>query len=170
MAEIIEPPERRLNGYISDTSERADIRTGSPLPLGIQEVGGGVNFAIFSRHATRVRIELFDHPEDAAPARVIDLDSARNRTGDVWHVWVKGIPPGQLYGNDLQPGRSRGCELPIHRCAAACIRDAEEAAGSGGLQGTGGNQRCRKHVSRVFASYMVVMSPSGTGKKRCPPK
>jgi isoamylase len=40
---------------------------------------------------------LFDHPEDAAPARVIDLDSARNRTGDVWHVWVKGIGPGQLY-------------------------------------------------------------------------
>ena len=48
-------------------------------------------------HATRVRLELFDHPEDAAPARAIDLDSARNRTGDVWHVWVKGIGPGQLY-------------------------------------------------------------------------
>ena len=60
-------------------------------------MGGGVNFAIFSRNASRVRLELFDHPEDAAPARVIDLDSARNRTGDVWHVWVKGIGPGQLY-------------------------------------------------------------------------
>ena len=40
---------------------------------------------------------MFDHPEDATPARVIDLDPARNRTGDVWHVWVKGIGPGQLY-------------------------------------------------------------------------
>ena len=27
----------------------------------------------------------------------IDLDPARNRTGDVWHVWVEGIRPGQLY-------------------------------------------------------------------------
>jgi pullulanase/glycogen debranching enzyme len=59
--------------------------------------GGGVNFAIFSRYASRVRLELFDHPEDAVPARVIDLDSARNRTGDVWHVWVEGIGPGQFY-------------------------------------------------------------------------
>jgi glycogen operon protein len=67
------------------------------MPLGIQERGGGVNFAIFSRSASRVRLEFFDHPEDAAPTRVIDLDSVHNHTGDVWHVWVKGIGPGQLY-------------------------------------------------------------------------
>jgi glycogen operon protein len=97
MAAIIEPPQRGLDDYISDTSERADVRTGSPLPLGTQEVGGGVNFAIFSRHATRVRIELYDHPEDAVPARSIDLDSGCHRTGDVWHVWVEGIGPGQFY-------------------------------------------------------------------------
>jgi glycogen operon protein len=56
-----------------------------------------VNFAFFSRHASRVRLELFDHPEDAKAARVIDLDPAHNRTGDVWHVWVEGVRPGQLY-------------------------------------------------------------------------
>ena len=89
--------ERELHGYISEISERADVRAGSPLPLGTQETGGGVNFALFSRYASRVRLELFDHPEDAAPSRVIDLNSARNHTGDVWHVWVKGIGPGQLY-------------------------------------------------------------------------
>ncbi len=58
---------------------------------------GGVNFAFFSRHASRVRLELFDHPQDAAAARVIDLDPERNRTGEVWHIWVEGIGPGQLY-------------------------------------------------------------------------
>ncbi len=89
--------ERELHDYISEISERADVRAGSPLPLGTQETGGGVNFALFSRYASRVRLELFDHPKDAAPARVIDLSSARNHTGDVWHVWVKGISPGQLY-------------------------------------------------------------------------
>ena len=60
-------------------------------------LGGGVNFALFSRHASRVRLELFDLPVDATPARVIDLDPLRNRTGDMWHVWVEGIRPGQLY-------------------------------------------------------------------------
>jgi len=94
---MMKTPQRELHDYISEISERADVRAGSPLPLGTQERGGGVNFAIFSRDASRVRLELFDHPEDAVPARVIDLDSARNRTGDVWHVWVEGIGPGQLY-------------------------------------------------------------------------
>jgi len=65
--------------------------------MGIYARGEGVNFALFSRHARRVRLELFDHPEDAGAARVIDLDPANNRTGDVWHVWLKGIRPGQLY-------------------------------------------------------------------------
>ena len=91
-------PQRELRDYISEISERAEVRTGFPLPLGTRERGGGVNFAVFSRHASRVRLELFDHPEDEAPARIIDLDSARNRTGDVWHVWVGGIGSGQLYG------------------------------------------------------------------------
>ncbi len=67
------------------------------MPLGTQEYGGGVNFAIFSRHASGVRLELFDHSNDAKSARAIDLDPARNRTGDVWHVWIEGIRPGQLY-------------------------------------------------------------------------
>ncbi|MGA7648415.1 MAG: glycogen debranching protein GlgX, partial [Terriglobales bacterium] len=97
MATMMKTPQRELHDYISELSEHADVRAGSPLPLGIQQRGAGVNFAIFSRYASRVRLELFDDPEDAAPARVIDLDSARNRTGDVWHVWVEGIGPGQLY-------------------------------------------------------------------------
>ena len=53
-------PRRNLRDYISETSEHADVRAGSPLPLGTQESGGGVNFAIFTRNATRVRLELFD--------------------------------------------------------------------------------------------------------------
>ena len=90
-------PRRDLHDCISDNSEHADVRAGSPLPLGTQIIGNGVNFAIFSRNATRVRLELFNHPQEPLPVRVVDLDSARNRTGDVWHVWVQGIRSGQLY-------------------------------------------------------------------------
>jgi hypothetical protein len=88
-------PARELHDYVAALSESADVRAGSPLPLGTQETAGGVNFALFSRHASRVQLELFAHPEDAVPARVIELDAARHRTGDVWHVWVKGIGTGQ---------------------------------------------------------------------------
>jgi len=78
--------------------EVQSIRSGMPLPLGARARGDGVNFAIFSRHATGVRLDLFDHPEDSVPARTILLDSARNKTGDIWHLWLEGIRPGQLYG------------------------------------------------------------------------
>jgi hypothetical protein len=91
MAAMTKTPERKLHDYISEISERTDVRMGSPLPLGTRETGGGVNFAIFSRYASRVRLKLFDHPEDATPTRIIDLDSARNRAGDVCHVWVEGM-------------------------------------------------------------------------------
>jgi glycogen operon protein len=90
-------PERPLQDYLEEVSEHTEVRRGVPLPWGAHESEGGVNFAFFSRHASRVRLELFDHPEDATAARAIDLDPARNRTGDVWHVWVAGIRSGQLY-------------------------------------------------------------------------
>ena len=90
-------PPLNLPDFISKISEHADVRAGSPMPVGAHESNDGVNFALFSRNATRVRLEFFNHPEDAAPARAIDLAFARNRTGDVWHIWVKGIASGQLY-------------------------------------------------------------------------
>jgi glycogen operon protein len=74
------------------------VRSGVPLPLGAHPRGNGVNFAIFSRHATGVRLDLFDESDDAMPARTVILNSARNKTGDIWHVWLDGIRPGQLYG------------------------------------------------------------------------
>jgi glycogen operon protein len=97
MAALMKTPQPELHDTISETSGRTGHRAGSALPLGTQDTGGGVNFAIFSRHASRVQLELFDQPADAAPARVIDLNPVHNRTGDVWHVWVEGIRPGQLY-------------------------------------------------------------------------
>ncbi len=56
----------------------------------------GANFAWFSRNATRVHAELFDHAGDRTPSRQIDLDPAVNRTGDVWHVRIDGIRHGQF--------------------------------------------------------------------------
>jgi glycogen operon protein len=89
MAEL----ERLLN-----QCEVQSVRSGVPFPLGAHPRGNGVNFAIFSRHASGLRLDFFDHPEDSLPARTIILDAARNKTGDVWHVWVEGIRPGHLYG------------------------------------------------------------------------
>jgi glycogen operon protein len=74
------------------------IRSGVPFPLGASVRGRGVNFAIFSRHAIGVRLDLFNQVDDAMPSRSIILSASRNKTGDIWHVWLEGIGPGQLYG------------------------------------------------------------------------
>jgi glycogen operon protein len=77
----------------------SEVQPGNPLPIGgAHQQGDGVNFVLFSRHATGVRLEFYQNPGDSSPSRIIDLDPVRHRTGDVWHVWVRGIAAGQLYG------------------------------------------------------------------------
>jgi isoamylase len=86
------------NGFTAP-SEAGEVQAGNPLPIGgAHQQGRGVNFVLFSRHATGVRLELYQNPDDSSPSRVIEFDPVRHRTGDVWHVWVRGIPAGQLYG------------------------------------------------------------------------
>ena len=57
----------------------------------------GVNFAVFSRHAQRVHLVLFEEGHEE-PFAEIPLDPSANKTGDVWHVFVHGLPPDCLYG------------------------------------------------------------------------
>jgi len=83
--------------------EEGEVEAGNPLPIGgAHQYGDGVNFVLFSRHATRVRLELYQNADDSSPTKIIDLDPARHRTGDVWHVWLRGIPAGQLYGYRIE--------------------------------------------------------------------
>src|SRR5437867_217141 len=58
----------------------------------------GVNFSVFSRHATGVELLLFDGVDDKKAASVVRLDPAANRTYYYWHVFVPNARPGQLYG------------------------------------------------------------------------
>ena len=89
--------ERPLGRYIQHTSEAGAVRAGEPLPLGARQQGRGVNFAIFTRHGTSVQLQLFDAPDSEIPTTTITLNPTRQRTGDIWHVWVEGIYPGQCY-------------------------------------------------------------------------
>jgi len=57
-----------------------------------------VNFSVFSRHATGVELLLFDHVNDAKPARSIRIDPAAGRAYHYWDVFVPGIAAGQIYG------------------------------------------------------------------------
>ena len=68
-----------------------------PLPYGAILRDGGVQFVVYSRSATGVRILLYAAAGDAAPAETIDLDPSRDRWGDIWSVFVPGLGAGTLY-------------------------------------------------------------------------
>src|SRR5215467_8619089 len=76
-------------------AEPTRIQPGAPYPLGATWDGQGVNFALFSEHATGVELCLFNQPDDAVEAQTIML---RERTDQVWHCYLPDVRPGQYYG------------------------------------------------------------------------
>ncbi|MCS7206097.1 MAG: glycogen debranching protein GlgX [Leptospiraceae bacterium] len=71
------------------------ISEGKPYPLGANWDGSGVNFAIYSKHAERVYLCLFDDVNSRRESVCIPL---KYRTHYIWHCYIEGILPGQLYG------------------------------------------------------------------------
>ena len=77
--------------------ENLNTYPGKPFPLGTEVKCDGVNFSVFSRNGTSVTIDFFHNSDDIEPFASVNLDPKINRTGDLWHVFVKGIQPGTLY-------------------------------------------------------------------------
>ncbi|MDP7151226.1 MAG: glycogen debranching enzyme GlgX, partial [Paracoccaceae bacterium] len=73
--------------------EQIQLSAGRPSPLGATFDGEGVNFAVFSQHATQVTLSLCD--EKGAETLLVDLTE---RDGHVWHGYIAGLRPGQKYG------------------------------------------------------------------------
>jgi glycogen operon protein len=80
------------------------ISAGRAAPLGAVFDGEGVNFAVFSAHATRMVLCLFSDD-----GREIQRISLPERDGDVWHGYIAGLRPGQRYGY-----RAHGPYAPEH--------------------------------------------------------
>jgi len=80
-----------------------DLQFSHPLPYGAVlhpsalQREQGVQFVVYSRSATAMRVLLYDHVTDPEPAEVIQLDASKDRWGDIWSIFVPGLGPGQLY-------------------------------------------------------------------------
>ncbi len=71
------------------------VLPGRPYPLGATWDGLGVNFALFSEHATGVELCLFDSPEATVESSRVRLSM---HTDLVWHAYLPEVRPGQVYG------------------------------------------------------------------------
>src|SRR5688572_7245396 len=75
--------------------DNVTVYPGEPYPLGATWDGKGVNFALYSEHATGVDLCLFDSEESVTENVKIVIKEVSHY---VWHVYVPGLKPGQLYG------------------------------------------------------------------------
>ena len=73
---------------------RLPVREGRPFPLGATWDGLGVNFAVFSAHATRVEVCLFDNDGNTELERI----ELPEYTDEVWHGYLPDAHPGTVYG------------------------------------------------------------------------
>ena len=73
------------------------LRFTHPLPYGAIVHDDGVQFVVFSRSATSMRVLLYNQLDDLEPFEIIDFDRDLNRWGDIWSIFVPGMAPGQLY-------------------------------------------------------------------------
>lgn len=100
--------ERVLEGNALDMLEpslQLKVSPGQAYPLGVSEIENGINFAVFSQHATSVTLVLslperraHDLPDDDEMVEVT-LDPRVNRTGDIWHIHLEDLPRSNvLYG------------------------------------------------------------------------
>lgn len=74
---------------------KGKVQPGKPYPLGANHDGNGINFALFSENAMGVKLCLFHSPDDQREYAQVRMTEV---TDYVWHVYLPGLKPGQLYG------------------------------------------------------------------------
>jgi glycogen operon protein len=70
---------------------------GQCFPIGATIMNGGVNFSLYSKHATGVELVFFNNIDDTEPFEILALDPKKNKTYHYWHVFIQGIGHGQLF-------------------------------------------------------------------------
>jgi glycogen operon protein len=92
------PPRKpSIRKRVSPRKPLPPLQFTQPLPYGAILRDGGVQFVVYSRSATKLRILLYDAVADLAAAETIELEPARDRWGDIWSVFVPGLAAGTLY-------------------------------------------------------------------------
>ncbi len=143
-------------------------------PLGATLTASGVRFALYSANAEKVRLCLFDSPDDAIPARRVEL---RRNGGQVWQVELDDVGPGQLYGYQVEgPHRPKsghrfnGSKLLVDPWARAITGEPTADAALFGFLPVGWPSRLwpqhsseltfSGHSSAAFMPKCVVVDPA----------
>jgi isoamylase len=149
---------------------------GNSYPLGATWDGKGVNFALFSEHATGVELCLFD---------TVDADKETHRipltehTDQVWHAYLPEVLPGQLYGYRVhgpytpeQGHRFNPNKIVLDPYARAIGRDVRWADELFGYRvgDPEADLSCDERDNAAYASLAVVIDTAYTWGDDRPPR
>jgi isoamylase len=120
---------------IMPTSQRS-MQFRYPLPYGAILQEDGVQFVVYSRSATAMRVLLYRQVSDRDPFRTIEFNASTDRWGDLWNVFVPELQAGQLYHfqADGPYAPERGHRFnpnarlidPYARALAGCFQDSSD--------------------------------------------
>ncbi len=102
---------RERNKILAKIGADFDISRGRPLPFGASLLRGGINFALFASNAKSVSLVIFG---DCTTDILMEFpfDTNLNRTGNVWHAFIKGLDAGIYYGYRIT---SEEADAPVNQ-------------------------------------------------------
>src|SRR5437016_2243431 len=149
---------------------------GRSYPLGATWDGAGVNFALFSEHAAKVELCLFDSPEATKAATRIALTE---HTEQVWHVYLPDVLPDQLYGyrvhGPYEPAKGHRFNRhkvvldPYDKAVGRALRWDDSLFGYK-LGEQGADLTFDERDNAAFASLAAVVDPAFTWGDDRPPR
>lgn len=74
--------------------QNIEVLRGKPYPLGATYDGKGTNFALFSAHAEKVELCLFDE----TGTKELQRFAITSNDNNIWHIYLYGVKTGQAYG------------------------------------------------------------------------
>jgi len=149
---------------------------GKSYPLGATWDGKGVNFALFSEHASKIELCLFDSIDATHESVCLALTE---RTDQVWHAYLPEALPGQIYGyrvhGPYEPAQGHRFNPnkilldPYARSIARDVRWADEVFGYR-MGDPEADLSFDDRDSAAFAPLGVVIDPAFTWGNDQPPR
>ena len=127
---------------------------GYPYPLGATWMGNGVNFALFSAHATGVELCLFDSPDATHESVRIPI---REQTNQIWHIFLPDFQPGDTLRVDaagnLRIAIGASSTMALVRPGMAQAEARAAIAGSAPIQRTARQEAWLRQDRMISTEY-----------------
>jgi len=103
---------------------------GNPSPMGVSPTDRGLNFAVYSDHSSELYLILYTN-DSHNPMISVSLDPQKNRSDEIWHIEISGLPEKFEYGYKLNI-KANNTSSGQHLSSPSVLNDPYARVYSGG--------------------------------------